>query len=138
MGHTRNRPLSSGVSTYRDRRRCAGKMPPDKAEAEDGGGPSFEAGNEGWQHFSRNPKGRGHFSPVLRRSSLRYTRYLSLLAPRPEQKWLPSPAFPICRYTLEDVPGEVLVFDDGGDHLADVFGGDDHHLLDAIGRFALE
>jgi hypothetical protein len=108
-----SRTPHQGVSTYRDRRRCAGKIRPDEAEAEGCGGSTVKADNEVWPNFSRNPEGRGHFSPALRRSSLRYARYLhpseqarrgprylSLLASRSEQKWLPSPAVPLCRYTL--------------------------------------
>ena len=48
----------------------------------------------------RNPSGRGHFSPLLCRSSLRDTWYLSLLTSRNEKKWLPAPLVPIGRYTL--------------------------------------
>jgi hypothetical protein len=76
-------------------------MRPDEAEAAGCGGPTVKADNEVWPHFPRNPAGRGHFPSLLRRSSLRYARYLSLLAPRIEKKWLPAPFIPICRYTLD-------------------------------------
>jgi hypothetical protein len=89
------------------------KLRPDEAEAAGCGGSTVKADNEVWPDFHRNPgvpgkqsllgwkpSGRGYFSPFLRRSSLRYARYLSLLTPRTEKKWLPSPPIPICRYTL--------------------------------------
>jgi len=57
------------------------KMRAGEAKSEGCGGPTAEDDNEVWPHFRRNPKGRNRFSPFLRRSPLRYTRYLSLLAP---------------------------------------------------------
>jgi hypothetical protein len=44
----------------------------------------------GTSDFRRNPSGRGQLSPFRSRSSLRYTRYLSLLTPRTEKNWLPA------------------------------------------------
>ena len=76
------------------------KIRPDEAEPEGCGGPTVEGENEVWPDFRRNPKGRGHFSPFRRRSSLADTRYASLLAPRTEKKWLPALPASICRYTL--------------------------------------
>ena len=72
-----------------------------------------EADNAVWPHLRRNPgpqtrrfcafgwkpKGRGHFSPFLCRSSLADTRYASLLASRNEKKWLPLLTARICGYT---------------------------------------
>jgi hypothetical protein len=57
------------------------KIRSDKAEPEDFGGSKVEGENEVWPDFRRNPSGRGQSSSFPRRSSLRYTRYLSLLAP---------------------------------------------------------
>ena len=89
------------------------KIRPDEAEAAGCGGSTVKADNEVWPDFHRNPgvpgkqsllgwkpSGRGHFPSFLRRSSLRYARYLSLPTPRTDKKWLPSPAVPTCRYTL--------------------------------------
>ena len=95
-----------------------GKIRPDEAEAEGCGGPTVEADKEVRPDFRRNPKGRGHFSSSLRRSSLRYARYLSLLASRTEKKWLPSPAAP-SRYTLGRLHRS---FGDGGIQQALVIG----------------
>jgi len=57
-----------------------GKIRPEEAEPEGCGGSAVEGENEVWPDLPRNPKGRGQFFPFPRRSSLRYTRYLSLLA----------------------------------------------------------
>jgi len=57
-----------------------GKIGPEEAEPEGCGGSTVEGENEVWPDLPRNPKGRGQFFPFPRRSSLRYTRYLSLLA----------------------------------------------------------
>jgi hypothetical protein len=92
--------------------RCAalrGKIRPDEAEAEDCGGSTFEADNEVWPDFNRNPKGRGHFPSFLRQSSLADTRYASLLFPRTEKKWLPSLCAGICRYTLAPLHFRPLI-----------------------------
>ena len=86
----------------------------DEAEAEGCGGSTVEADNEVWPDLRRNPKGRGHFSPFLRQSSLADTRYASLLIPRTEKKWLPSLHVSICRYTLRGSPGAVPVVDASG------------------------
>jgi len=43
-----------------------------------------------WLGFRRNPKGRGGFFRSLCRSSLKYTRYFSLLASRTRKNPLPS------------------------------------------------
>jgi hypothetical protein len=72
------------------------KIGPNQAEPEGCGGSTVEGENEVWldfhpsdqdlslgtPDFRRNPSGRGQFFPFRRRSSLRYTRYPSLLAPR--------------------------------------------------------
>ena len=76
------------------------KIRPDKAESEGCGGSTVKDDNEVWPDFLRNPKGRGHFSSFRRQSSLGDTRYPSLLFPRTEKKWLPSPRARICGYTL--------------------------------------
>src|ERR1035437_6550719 len=67
------------------------KIRPDEAEPEGCGGSTVEGENEEWPDFRSSPKGRGQFSPALRPSSLGYARYPSLLIPRSEKKWLPSP-----------------------------------------------
>jgi hypothetical protein len=91
---------TEGVSTKRDRRRCLRKSGQTRRRPQAVAGPPPRPTTKYGRICRRNPQGRGHFSPALRRSSLRYTRYLSLLASRSEQKWLPSPAVPLCRYTL--------------------------------------
>jgi len=58
------------------------KIRPDEAESEGCGGPTVEDDNEVWPDFGRNPEGEGGFSRLLRLSSLKYTRYLSLLVSR--------------------------------------------------------
>jgi hypothetical protein len=67
------------------------KIGPDEAESEGCGGSTVEDDNKVWRIFRRNPKGRGQFSPFLRRSSLADTRYASLLASRTEKNWRPAP-----------------------------------------------
>jgi hypothetical protein len=57
------------------------KIGPDEAESEGFGGSKDEGDNEVWPDFFRNPKGRGEFSRSLRRSSLKYIVYISLLTP---------------------------------------------------------
>jgi hypothetical protein len=57
------------------------KIRPDEAESEDCGGTTVKDDNKVWPDFGRNLKGEGGFSRLLRPSSLKYTRYLSLLIP---------------------------------------------------------
>jgi hypothetical protein len=66
------------------------KIRPDEAEPEGRGGSTVEGENEVWPDFPRNPPGRGEFSSFRCRSSLRYTRYLSLRASRNVKNWLPA------------------------------------------------
>src|ERR1019366_3559777 len=73
---------------------------PDEAELEGCGGATVEGENDVWPDFRRNPKGRGQFSPDIRHSSLGDTRYPSLLTPRSEKNWLPSPPPRSCEQTL--------------------------------------
>jgi hypothetical protein len=60
------------------------------AESEGLGGSKVEGDNEVWPNFTRNPKGRGEFSRLPCRASLKYARYLSLLAPCTQENSLPS------------------------------------------------
>src|SRR6202167_1858342 len=85
-GGNPNHPPAQAVSTYRDGRRW------ERVEA-------FME-NRSTRFHAPNPAGRGSFCPFLCRSSLRYARYLPLLAPRTEQKSPPSPTTPLCRYSL--------------------------------------
>jgi len=103
-------PLPPGVSTYRNGQRCKIKFGQTKRRVKGCGGPTFETDNEVWPDFGRNPAGRGHFSSPLCHSSLRYARYLSLLSPRSEKKWLPSLPIPIGRYTLIEAMGTAWDF----------------------------
>jgi hypothetical protein len=98
------------VSTYRNGQRCKIKFGQTKRRVKGCGGPTFETDNEVWPDFGRNPAGRGHFSSPLCHSSLRYARYLSLLFPRSEKKWLPSLPIPIGRYTLIEAMGTAWDF----------------------------
>jgi putative ABC transport system ATP-binding protein len=66
------------------------KIGRDEAESEGCGESTVEDDNEVWANFRRNPKGRGGFPPWLRRSSLKYTPYSALLAPRPDENPLPA------------------------------------------------
>jgi len=58
------------------------KIRPDEAESEGCGGTTVEDDNKVWPDFRRNPEGEGGFFRLLRPSSLKYTRYLSLLTSR--------------------------------------------------------
>jgi hypothetical protein len=66
------------------------KIRSDEAESAGCGGTTAKDDNEGWTDFGRNPKGKGKFSRLLRPSSLKYARYLSLLASRIRQNSLLS------------------------------------------------
>lgn len=67
-----------------------GEIRLDEAEPEACGGSTVEDENEVWPDLLRNPSGRGQFFSFPRRSSLRYTRYLSLLASRNAKNRLPA------------------------------------------------
>src|ERR1035441_2110510 len=85
-------PFSSkGLFTLPRRVALPAKIRPDEAEPEGCGGSTVEGENEVWTDFRSSPKRRGQFPPALRPSSLGYTRYPSLLIPRSEKNWLPSP-----------------------------------------------
>src|SRR5699024_3057764 len=47
------------------------KIVPDKARGAGRSTPTTKPRNAGWRNFGRNPSGRGHFSAILRCSSLR-------------------------------------------------------------------
>ena len=66
------------------------KIRPTKTETEGCGGPTVEGDNAGWADIGRNPKGKGGFPRLLRPSSLKYTRYSSLLTPRTQKNPLLS------------------------------------------------
>jgi hypothetical protein len=66
------------------------KMGPDEAESAACGRSPCKDDNEVRPHFCRNPEGRGGFSRLLCRSSLKYARYLSLLTPCTRENLLPS------------------------------------------------
>ena len=70
-----------GVFTLRGQAALQEKIGSDEAESDGLGGSKFEDENKVWPNFLRNPKGRGGFSRFLRRSSLAYVQYASLLAP---------------------------------------------------------
>src|ERR1700677_5005737 len=85
-----------------------------------------------------NSAGRGYFCSFLCRSSLRYARYLPLLAPRTEQKSPPSPTTPLCRYSLVQVEAD-LDGDVGGNWGAVGFGGGlEAVLADAVEGLLVE
>jgi hypothetical protein len=54
----------------------------DETESAGCGGTTAKDNNEVWPDFGRNPKRKGEFPRLLRPSSLKYTRYSSLLASR--------------------------------------------------------
>ena len=66
------------------------KIRSDEAEFEDDGGTIVKDDNEVGPDFGRNPEGEGEFSRLLRPSSLKYTRYSSLLASRTRKNSLLS------------------------------------------------
>jgi hypothetical protein len=76
---------TKGLLTLLARAALRAKIRPDEAESEGCGGTTVEDENEVWPDFCRNPEGEGGFSRSLRLSSLKYTRYLSLLVSRTQK-----------------------------------------------------
>ena len=67
-------------SHFWDGWRCEGKSGQTRRSPKAVAAPQVRTTTNVWPDFPCNPKGRGPFSPSLRHSSLRYARYLSLLA----------------------------------------------------------